>query len=118
MNTGTTRRNFLRCMGQLASACIIADATLLFPPLFGTNTNEIKPIYTHFPDLARIINDFRPSELVLIVGRPLTGKTSFAIDIVVTAAINDGMPVGIFSLDWSNEGIAWDILSRVSGVSI
>jgi replicative DNA helicase len=64
-----------------------------------------------------MINGFRPSELVLLAGRPHTGKTSFAIDIAVSAAINDGMPVGIFSLDRSKERIAWDILSRVSGVS-
>jgi len=105
-------------MGLLASWGIIADASLIFPPSYGINTNEIKPIYTHFSDLDRIINGFGPSELVLLAGRPFTGKTSLAVDIAVSAAINDGMPVGIFSLDWSNEGVAWHILSRVSGVSI
>ncbi|MGA2224716.1 MAG: DnaB-like helicase C-terminal domain-containing protein [Syntrophobacteraceae bacterium] len=118
MNTGTTRRNFLRCMGLLASGFIIADASLIFPPSWGANTNEIKPIYTHFPDLDRIIDGFGPFELVLLAGRPFTGKTSLAVDIAVSATVDEGMPVGIFSLDWSNEGFAWDILSRVSGVSI
>ena len=118
MTAGTTRRDFLRCVGSLiAAGCTLVEAPSILQASHGANANEIKPIHTHFPDLDRIINGFRPSELVILAGRPCTGKTSLIIDIALKAAVNDGIPVGIFSLAQSKERVAWDILSRVSGVS-
>lgn len=81
------------------------------------NVDDPLKIYTPFPDLDRMINGFGRSELVLLAGRPFTGKTSLTIDIAIKAAVNDCISVAIFPLECMKEWIAWRILCRLSGVS-
>jgi len=50
-------------------------------------------------DLDRMTTGFQPGEMILIAGRPGSGKTSVAMNIVDHAAVEQGIPVGVFSLE-------------------
>jgi replicative DNA helicase len=59
-----------------------------------------------FEDLDRLTSGFQPSDLIIIAGRPSMGKTSFALNIAQHAAVEQKVPVAIFSLEMSKEQIA------------
>lgn len=66
---------------------------------------------TGFVDLDNVTRGLNPSNLIIIAGRPGMGKTSLALNIAEHVAIRERKPVGIFSLEMSQEELALRILS-------
>ncbi len=64
------------------------------------NPESIGGVGSGFEDLDRITNGFQRSDLILIAARPSMGKTSFALNIAMNAALA-GRKVAIFSLEMS-----------------
>jgi replicative DNA helicase len=56
-----------------------------------------------FYDLDAKTNGFKPSDLVVIAGRPSMGKTSMVLNIALHAAVESRIGVAIFSLEMSKE---------------
>ena len=56
-----------------------------------------------FKELDRMTAGFQPSDLIIIAGRPSMGKTAFCLDVAKYAAIDNKIPVAIFSLEMSKE---------------
>jgi replicative DNA helicase len=71
-------------------------------------------IPTGFTDLDKLLQGgIRPSDLVVIAGRPSMGKTAFLMAIAMNIAMN-GRKVGIFSLEMSARGLVGRLLSMKS----
>ncbi len=64
-----------------------------------THRNELKGYSTGFKELDEITDGLKPSNLIVIGGRPSVGKTAFALNIAQNAAIKSKIPVAILSLD-------------------
>ena len=58
---------------------------------------------TGFADLDQITAGLHKSDLILIAARPAMGKSAFALNISVNAAVRSGTPVAIFGLEMSKE---------------
>ena len=56
-----------------------------------------------FTDLDMKTAGLHNSDLILIAARPAMGKTAFALNIALHAAVHDKIPVAIFSLEMSKE---------------
>ncbi len=54
---------------------------------------------TGFYELDEMLGGFQKSDLVIIAARPSMGKTAFALTLARNAAIDHGVPIGIFSLE-------------------
>jgi replicative DNA helicase len=54
-----------------------------------------------FYELDEILGGFQKSDLVIVAARPSMGKTAFALTVARNAAIDHGVPVGVFSLEMS-----------------
>jgi replicative DNA helicase len=48
-------------------------------------------------------NGYKPSDLIVIAGRPSMGKTSFVLNVALNAAVEQRKPVALFSLEMSKE---------------
>jgi len=77
---------------------------------------QVTGVPTGFVDLDMKTAGFQPSELIIIAGRPSMGKTSFALNIARNAAIDEKIPVGIFSLEMSKEQVVQRMLSTEAEV--
>jgi replicative DNA helicase len=66
---------------------------------------------TGFTDLDDMTRGLNGSNLIIIAGRPGMGKTSLALNIAEHVAIRERRPVGVFSLEMSQEELALRILS-------
>ena len=67
--------------------------------------SEVTGVPSGFRDLDRITAGFQPSNLVILAARPGMGKTSLALNIASHLAVNEGVPVAIFSIEMSSEEV-------------
>jgi replicative DNA helicase len=65
-----------------------------------------------------LLGGFQRSDLIIVAGRPSMGKTSFALNVVRNAAMEQGAAIAVFSLEMSRESLALRLLSSESGFSI
>jgi len=56
-----------------------------------------------FKELDRMTAGFQPSDLIIVAGRPSMGKTAFCLNVAQYAAIENRIPVAVFSLEMSKE---------------
>lgn len=71
---------------------------------------------TGYLDLDKLTAGFQRSDLIIVAGRPSMGKTSFAMNVAEFAAIQERIPVGIFSLEMSREQLVMRLLSSQSRI--
>ena len=60
-------------------------------------------IQTGFIDLDNVLSGMQPSNLLILAARPGQGKTAMVVNIAQNVAIGQKLPVGIFSLEMSQE---------------
>jgi len=71
---------------------------------------------TGFTELNRLTNGWQNTDLIIIAARPAMGKTAFVLETAKAAAILHKVPVGIFSLEMSQEQLTDRMISSESGV--
>lgn len=72
-------------------------------------------IRSGFDDLDTLTGGFQNSDLVLLAARPSMGKTAFALNIAVNAALTGRKPL-VFSLEMSKRQLAYRLLSLQSRI--
>lgn len=78
--------------------------------------NKLRGVPSGFRSLDRKLAGLQNSDLLILAARPAMGKSSFALNIAHNVAIKEGIPVGIFSLEMSQEQLVDRLLSAESGV--
>src|SRR5882762_1763992 len=73
-------------------------------------------IPTGYMDLDKLLGGFQRTDLIILAARTSVGKTSFALNLAVNAAVKNNATVAIFSLEMSAEQLASRLLSMESGV--
>ena len=63
-----------------------------------------------FHELDQKTTGFQDGDLIIIAGRPGMGKTSFALNMMRNAAIDNKKKIGFFSLEMANEQLAMRLL--------
>lgn len=61
---------------------------------------------TGFDYLDKMLCGLQRQQMIVLAGRPATGKTSLAFNIVEHVAVRCGIPVGVFSLEMSGRQLA------------
>lgn len=63
----------------------------------------LRGIKTGFFDLDNLLSGLQKSNLVILAARPGQGKTAMAVNVMQYVGVSEKMPVGIFSLEMSQE---------------
>lgn len=77
------------------------------------NPSDVTGVPTGFADLDVKTSGFQPGDLIIIAGRPSMGKTALALNIGEHVAIDQGMPVAVFSMEMGASQLALRMLSSV-----
>jgi replicative DNA helicase len=80
--------------------------------------HKLRGIPTGFPDMDGVLAGFQKSDLVILAARPSIGKTTLALDLARNIAVNEKVPVGIFSLEMSSDQLIDRMLAAQSGVDL
>jgi len=75
--------------------------------------SDITGIPTGFTDLDRMTSGLQPGDLVIVAGRPSMGKTAFAMNVAEHVAIEQGLPVAVFSMEMGAVQLAMRMLGSV-----
>lgn len=71
-------------------------------------------VNTKYTDLDELLGGFQPGQLVILAARPSMGKTAFALNVMINAAISEKKTLAMFSLEMGNEQLVDRILCTVS----
>jgi replicative DNA helicase len=80
------------------------------------NKGGVTGVPTGFPDLDNITSGLQNADLVIIAARPSMGKTTLALNIAQHIAVNEKLPVAIFSLEMSKEQLVQRILCAQASI--
>lgn len=79
---------------------------------------KLRGIPTGFFELDNKLAGLQKSDLVILAARPSMGKTSLALDIARQIAVDQNIPVGIFSLEMSKEQLVDRMLCSQADVDL
>ncbi|MGY8904498.1 MAG: replicative DNA helicase [Burkholderiales bacterium] len=80
------------------------------------NPNDITGVPTGFYDLDRMTSGFQPGDLVVLAARPSMGKTALAINIAEHVALNEGLPVAVFSMEMGASQLAIRVVGSIGRI--
>ncbi len=69
-----------------------------------------------FADFDQMTSGLQKSDLIIVAGRPSMGKTAFAMNMAEHVAINDKVPVAVFSMEMPGESLAMRMISSLGRV--
>jgi replicative DNA helicase len=78
--------------------------------------DEIFGVPTGLTDLDRLLGGLQKSDLLMIAGRPGSGKTGFLLSVAKNAAQKHGKHVALFSLEMSNEQLVQRLIAQETGI--
>jgi replicative DNA helicase len=80
------------------------------------NPNDITGVPTGFYDLDRMTAGLQPGDMVVIAARPSMGKTAFAVNIAEHVALNEGLPVAVFSMEMGASQLAVRVVGSIGRI--
>ena len=80
------------------------------------NPNDVTGVPTGFYDLDRMTAGFQAGDLVVLAARPSMGKTALAINIAEHVALNEGLPVAVFSMEMGAAQLAVRIVGSIGRI--
>jgi replicative DNA helicase len=80
------------------------------------NPNDITGVATGFYDFDRMTSGLQPGDLIVLAARPSMGKTALAINIAEHVALNEGLPVAVFSMEMGAAQLAIRIVGSIGRI--
>ena len=80
------------------------------------NPMDITGVPTGFYDLDRMTSGFQAGDMVVLAARPSMGKTALAINIAEHVALNEGLPVAVFSMEMGASQLAVRIVGSIGRI--
>ncbi len=77
----------------------------------------ITGIATGFNNFDEKTSGLQKSDLIIVAGRPSMGKTSFAMNLAETAALNGELSVAVFSMEMPGEQLALRMMSSLGRIN-
>lgn len=77
------------------------------------SNTDVTGVPTGFLDLDRMTSGMQPGDLIIVAGRPSMGKTAFSLNIGEHVAVEQGLPVAVFSMEMAGTQLAMRMLGSV-----
>ena len=84
--------------------------------LMRTDNDGVTGLTSGFQDLDKMTSGFQPSDLIIVAARPSMGKTTFAMNLVETAALTSDYPALVFSLEMPADSIMMRMLASLGRI--
>ena len=80
------------------------------------NPNDITGVRTGFYEFDKMTSGLQPGDMIVLAARPSMGKTSLAINIAEHVAIEEGLPVAVFSMEMGASQLAVRIVGSIGRI--
>lgn len=81
------------------------------------NPADITGVPTGFIDLDRMTAGLQAGDLIVLAARPSMGKTAFAVNIAEHVALNEGLPVAVFSMEMGAAQLAVRVVGSIGRIN-
>ncbi|MBI2038534.1 MAG: replicative DNA helicase [Candidatus Nealsonbacteria bacterium] len=78
----------------------------------------LRGLATGFNSLDNMLAGLQKSDLIILAARPSLGKSALALNMAANIAVNENVPVGIFSLEMSKDQVVDRLISSFSMVDL
>tara|TARA_Y100001935_G_scaffold181623_1_gene150398 strand:+ start:13 stop:1023 length:1011 start_codon:yes stop_codon:yes gene_type:complete len=95
----------------------LSKETIKIIEKLATRKEAITGVPSGFKKLDKMTAGLQSADLIILAARPGMGKTSFSLNIVLNAAINNGLNVGFFSLEMTKEQLMMRMISCKSKIN-
>jgi len=116
-----SEQRFLGVSGQSSEKHYVPLPELLHSGIkmledFAKRKELITGVPSGFDDLDKLTSGFQKQELIIIAGRPSTGKSALALNIAQNAAIDYGKVLAFFSLEMSKEQLLIRLIASAAKI--
>jgi len=80
------------------------------------NPSDVTGVPTGYVKLDEMTSGLQGGDLIIVAGRPSMGKTALALNIAEHVAVENGLPVAIFSMEMSSSQLATRMLGSIARV--
>src|SRR3954462_952864 len=80
------------------------------------NPSDITGVPTGYTRLDQMTSGLQGGDLIIVAGRPSMGKTALALNFAEHVAVDNGLPVAIFSMEMSSTQLAMRMLGSIARV--
>ena len=80
------------------------------------NPNDITGVRTGFYEFDKMTSGLQPGDMIVLAARPSMGKTSLAINIAEHVALEEGLPVAVFSMEMGAAQLAVRIVGSIGRI--
>ena len=80
------------------------------------NKSDVTGVPSGFVDLDEKTAGLQPGDLIIVAGRPSMGKTAIALNMAEHVAVDNSLPVAIFSMEMSATQLAMRMLGSIARV--
>jgi replicative DNA helicase len=84
--------------------------------LHENGAEEVTGVRTGYFDLDRMTAGFQPGDLIVLAARPSMGKTALALNIAEHVAVNEGLPVVVFSMEMGASQLALRLVGSLGRI--
>ncbi|MEW6705648.1 MAG: replicative DNA helicase [Pseudomonadota bacterium] len=84
--------------------------------LYENGAEEVTGVRTGFYDMDRMTAGLQPGDLIILAARPSMGKTAFALNIAEHVAVNEGLPVVVFSMEMGAAQLALRLVGSLGRI--
>ena len=84
--------------------------------LFNSDGN-ITGLSTGFTDLDDMTSGLQPADLIIVAARPSMGKTTFAMNLVENAVLENDKPIVVFSMEMPAESLIMRMMSSIGRIN-
>jgi replicative DNA helicase len=118
VETEVLRINEARSEGKSKAIKHIVNGAVGLIENYFNRKGELGGVGTGFKDFDRMTDGLHSGEMIVIAGRPSTGKTSLAMNIVEHAVLEQKLPVAVFSLEMTAESLVLRMLCSIARLNL
>ena len=105
-SSGSARKARASRQGFLSMDQLVVQLIDRVNELHENGAEEVTGVRTGFYDLDRMTAGLQPGDLIVLAARPSMGKTAFALNIAEHVAVQEGLPVVVFSMEMGASQLA------------
>lgn len=107
-----------RKAGEFKSISEVLRSTQARLEFLAQNGSSLTGLTTGFTELDNMTSGLHENELIIIAARPAMGKTAFALNLAINAALSTPKAVAIFNMEMGAEQLAERMIGSVGGIDM
>ncbi|MES2092060.1 MAG: replicative DNA helicase [Pseudomonadota bacterium] len=103
--------------GFHAMTSLVVDLLDRVQELADNGAEEVTGVRTSYIDLDKMTAGFQKGDLIVLAARPSMGKTALALNIGENVAVNEGLPVAVFSMEMGASQLALRMVGSIGRIN-